>query len=138
MLPAEVFISHSDRDRQFVSDLVEILRRHGIPVWYSRTNLVGARQWHDEIGAALRRCDWFIIVLSPESVKSMWVKRELFFALRQKRLDDKIIPMLYQPCDYEEFTWTLSGYQMVDFTNTFEDGCRELLRVWGVGYKPNP
>jgi len=136
MMPIEVFISHSDRDRQFVSDVVDILRRHGIPIWYSRTNLIGSQQWHDEIGAALRRCDWFVIILSPNSLESIWVKRELYFALRQKRFDNKIIPLLYQPCDYEQFSWTLSGYQIVDFTHSFEDGCRDLLRVWSVGYKP--
>jgi hypothetical protein len=103
MLPAEIFISHSDRDRQFVSDLVEVLRRHGLPVWYSRTNLIGSQQWHDEIGAALQRCDWFAIVLSPNAVNSMWAKRELMFALTQKRLNDKIIPLLYLPCEYVQF-----------------------------------
>ena len=27
----------------------------GIPVWYSYTDIQGARQWHDEIGRALQR-----------------------------------------------------------------------------------
>lgn len=136
MLPLEVFISHSDRDRQFVSDVVEALRRHGIPVWYSQTNLVGAQQWHDEIGAALRRCDWFVIVLSPNAVSSIWVKKELLFALKQPHLVERIVPLIYQSCDVDEFSWTLSSYQMVDFTHSFENGCRGLLRVWGMGYKP--
>jgi hypothetical protein len=39
-----------------------------------------AQQWHDEIGAALRRCDWFVLVLSPHTVESIWVKRELLFS----------------------------------------------------------
>jgi hypothetical protein len=64
------------------------------------------------------------------------MKKELVFALKQPRLVERIIPLLYQPCDFDEFSWTLSSYQMVDFTNSFEDGCRDLLRVWGVGYKP--
>ena len=136
MLPLEVFISHSDRDRLFVSEVVEVLRRHGIPAWYSRTNLIGAQQWHDEIGAALRRCDWFAIVLSPNSMKSIWVKKELVFALKQSRLVERIIPLLYQPCDFDEFSWTLSSYQMIDFTHSFEDGHRDLLRLWSLGFKP--
>jgi hypothetical protein len=57
MLPQEVFLSHSDRDRPFVTELADMMRHHGIPVWYSRTNILGAQQWHDEIGAALRRCE---------------------------------------------------------------------------------
>lgn len=135
MLPTEVFLSHSDRDRQFATDLAEVMRSHGIPVWYSRTNILGAQQWHDEIGSALRRCDWFVLVLSTRSVESIWVKREFLFALQQNRFVDKIIPTLYEPYNWEQFSWTLSSFQIVDFTQTFEQGCRDLLRAWGLGYK---
>lgn len=74
MRPAEVFLSHSGEDRQFGDELAVVLGRHGVPVWYSATNIQGAQQWHDEIGSALERCDWFLVVLSPASVQSMWVK----------------------------------------------------------------
>ena len=76
-MPTEVFVSHSHVDQDFAERLVGVLRRHRIPVWYSDTDIQGAQQWHDEIGRALQRCDWFIVVLSPESVASMWVKRDL-------------------------------------------------------------
>lgn len=135
MLPAEIFLSHSDCDRQFVEDLVAMMRRHELPVWYSRTNILGAQQWHDAIGAALHRCDWFVLVLSPSAVESMWVKRELRFALQQNRFENKIVPLLYQPCDYDQLSWTLSSFQMIDFTQTFEQGCRDLLLLWGLGYQ---
>ena len=112
-----------------------MLRRHGLPVWYSRTNIRGAQQWHDEIGAALHRCDWFVLVLSPSAVESIWVKRELLFSLQENRFDNKILPLLYQDCDYRRLSWTLPSFQMIDFTQAFEQGCRDLLRVWGVGYQ---
>jgi hypothetical protein len=73
--------------------------------------------------------------MSPNSVESMWVKRELLFALQQNRFENKIIPLLFQPCDYNRLSWTLSFFQIIDFTQTFEDGCRQLLRVWGSGYR---
>lgn len=135
-IPSEIFLSHSSLDQRFVTRLAEMLRRHGVPVWYSRTNILGAQQWHDEIGAALRRCDWFLIVLSANSVESMWVKRELLFALQQKRFEGQIVPLLYQPCDLERFSWVLSSFQQVDFRKGFDEGCRDLLRVWGLGYQP--
>lgn len=104
MIPSEAFLSHSSGDQEFVSKLVEVLRHHGIPVWYSKTNILGAQQWHDEIGNALKRCDWFFVVLSPDSVDSMWVKRELIFALQQNRFENKIVPIIYQHCDYEQLS----------------------------------
>jgi hypothetical protein len=114
---------------------VSVLRQHGLRVWYAPTDVMGARQWHDEIGRALERCDWFTIIISPGAVQSMWVKRELSFALRQARFDEKIVPILYRPCDPHPLSWTLLSVQMVDFTQSFDDGCRQLLRVWGLGYR---
>lgn len=134
-LPNEVFLSHSSLDRQFANDLAAVMGRHGIPVWYSQINILGAQQWQDEIGAALQRCDWFVIILSPQSVDSMWVKRELAYALQQNRFENKIIPLIYQPADYDRLSWTLSLFQKTDFTRTFDEGCVDLLRVWGIGYQ---
>lgn len=135
MPPNEVFLSHSSLDRPFVNSLVEMLRRHGVPVWYSRTDIVGSQQWIDEIGNALKRCDWFAVVLSPNSVGSMWVKRELSYALTDNRYENTIVPLLHQPCDYEQLNWAIRLFQIVNFTENFDEGCRDLLRRWGIGYR---
>jgi hypothetical protein len=111
------------------------MRRHGVSVWYSQTNILGAQQWQDEIGVALRRCYWFVIILSPQSVESMWVKRELSYALEQTRFDNRIVPVTYQHADYARLSWTLSLFQKVDFTRTFDEGCVDLFRIWGLGYR---
>jgi hypothetical protein len=135
MLPREVFLSHSSLDKDFVDSIAETLGNRGIPVWYSRTNILGAQQWQDEIGQALRRCNWFIVVLSPNSVQSMWVKRELAFALKDNKYNEKIIPVLYQPCDFDNLSWTLSLFEIIDFSEDSNNGFRELLRTWGIGYR---
>ena len=134
-LPREVFLSHSARDRRIVERLGNVLREHGVPVWYSRTSIVGAKQWHDEIGKALTRCDWFVLVLSPHSVKSQWVKRELLYALSDTRYDEPIVPLLHRPCKHQNLSWTLGVFEFVDFTTNFDVGCRNLLRVWWIGYQ---
>jgi len=138
-LPREIFLSHSSVDRQFATDLTAVIRRHGIPVWYSQTNILGSQQWLDEIGAALQRCDWFAVVVSPQAAGSMWVKRELSFAILENRFENKIVPILHQPTTDEQvkqLAWPLKLFQMIDFTGLFDDGCRDLLRIWGIGYQP--
>lgn len=131
----EVFLSHSSQDREFVMGLVRVLKRNQIRYWYSASHIAGAKQWHDEIGRALSRCDWFLIVLTPNAVRSQWVKRELLFALNESRYNGRIIPLLRKPCEYSRLSWTLPEFQLVDFTGSFEIGCRQLLRVWGIDYK---
>ena len=135
-MPNEVFLSHSSADRSFAKRLAATLRRHGVAVWYSETNIQGGQQWHDEIGAALARCDWFVLALSPNAVESKWVKRELLFALQQDRFDGRIAPVIYQPCSHMRLSWTLSQIQMIDFSHGFDRGCRDLLRIWGLGFVP--
>lgn len=130
-----MFLSHAHQDRGFASHLAETLRRHGVPVWYSRDRIRGAQQWHDEIGKALNRCDWFAVLLTPSAVRSDWVKRELLFALQEKRYQERIVPLLHRECRYDRLSWTLDGMQHIDFRAKFETGCRELLRVWGIGYR---
>lgn len=116
--------------------LANVLQKHGVRIWYSRSHLRGAQQWQDEIGKALKRCDWLIVILSPAAVKSMWVKRELSYALNQRRYENRIIPILLRPCKYERLHWTLAAFQLVRFTASFKAGCRELLRTWGVRFRP--
>ena len=134
--PRELFLSHATTDRPFVDRVVATLRTHAIPVWYSVTNLVGAQEWHDEIGQALDRCDWFGVVLSPASLESKWVQRELHYVLTEDRYVGKIVPVLYQGCNFKALSWVLRTLQYVDFTGDFDHGCRDLLRVWGLGYAP--
>lgn len=134
----KVFLSHSSKDRAFVLRLTRMLDRHKVPYWYSATHIVGAKQWHDEIGRALNQCNWFLVVLTPNAVRSLWVKRELLFALNENRYNQKIIPLLYKGCKYSRLSWTLSEFEFAEFTSDFEKGCRALLKIWGIKYKREP
>ena len=118
--------------------LTAALKRHKIRYWYSPSHLVGAQQWHDEIGNALRRCDWFLLVLSPSALRSMWVRREFQYALQAERFQNRIIPVFFLACDPTDLSWTLAAIQSIDFTRDFDHGCRDLFRIWKHKYRPAP
>ncbi len=122
MKPKEVFLSHSSVNKKIASSVAETLRNHGVPVWFSPTNIQTAQQWHDEIGNALRRCDWFLVLLSQSSVKSKWVKRELSYALNHSQYDDHIIPVKIDKCNHEDLSWTLEVFQMTKLNGTKHEG----------------
>ncbi|SRR5260221_6249598 len=128
--PTEVFLSHSSKNVHFADRLAKALAAHGVNSFFSKKNIRGAQEWHDEIGFALKRCDWFLLVLSPDSVRSTWVKRELVYALQEQRFVERIIPVLYKTCDAEELSWTLSPFQRVDFRKDFNQACHEQFAVW--------
>ena len=129
-IPKKLFLSHASPDRPFVNKLATFLAERKIPFWYSKRHLVGAQQWHDEIGKALKTCDWFLVALSPAAVRSKWVKRELLYALQEERYENRIVPVLIKPCDVETLSWTLASVQHVDFSKDFTKSCRELIKVW--------
>ena len=114
--------------------LATVLTRHSIPTFFSPQNIIGAQQWHNEILSALQRCDWFVVLLSPDAINSMWVKREVAFALQDPRYEDRIVPLKYRDCDLKSLQW-LTLFQMVNFAGDFTDGCRSLLRIWGIGLR---
>src|SRR6266478_9337894 len=101
--PNEVFLSHAHSYTDFATSLAGTLRHHGIPVWFSQSNILGAQQWHDEIGDGLERCDWFAVILSPAAVESKWVQRELLYALIENQYDNRIIPYFIKGVITESF-----------------------------------
>ena len=131
-LPKEVFISHAHRDRAFAARLIQVLQAHRIKYWYSPKHILGAQQWHDEIGKALARCYWFLIVLSPNAVRSKWVGYEYFYALDDDRFGGKIVPVIYKQCRWKKVLWTLRRLQCVNFEQDFDAACRDLLKTWGL------
>src|SRR5215475_4150617 len=134
MTPTEIFLSHAPQDRVMAQRLATVLTRHGIPVFFSPQHIRGAQQWQNEILSALQRCDWFMVLLSPHAINSMWVKREVAFALQDPRYEDRIIPLQYRECDLKSLQW-LTLFQMVDFAGDFTNGCQSLLRIWEIGLR---
>jgi hypothetical protein len=133
-MPTEVFLSHSSIDRAMAGQIANKLRAHGVPTFFTPSDLVGAQQWQNEMLAALRRCDWFLVLLSKSAIESMWVRRETAFALSDKRYENRIVPLDFQRCDLGSLEW-LRLFQMINFHGDFNDALRDLLRVWGIGLR---
>jgi hypothetical protein len=133
--PKEVFLCHASKDYRVASKIAALIKEHGVNVWYSRTQLRGAQQWHDEIGNALKRCDWFLLLLSEAATRSKWVKHELIYALGHPQYENRILPVKYQACDTDQLSWTLESFQTVDLVRNFERGCRNILKSWGMSYR---
>lgn len=91
----QVFISYSRKDIKFVKRLAEDLNAAGFAVWYDLSGLDGGTTWGSEIQRAIENSQFFLVVLSPNSIVSKWVQREFLFA-EDCRL--KVIPLQYLPC----------------------------------------
>ncbi|MGH9761842.1 MAG: TIR domain-containing protein, partial [Blastocatellia bacterium] len=95
---AHIFISHASDDDAFVKQLREALEAHHLPVWVDSRNLRGGDKLAPEIEKAIEDARQVIVVLSPNTVNSSWVRKEIKKALevegRKKDSGYRVIPLL--------------------------------------------
>jgi len=85
-----IFISYSRKDQDYVNKLVDALRKQELP-WWLDNKIDYGDQWTREIEENLKKCQVFLLVMSPSSKESDWVQRELTFAQDLKK---PIFPLL--------------------------------------------
>ena len=91
----QVFISYSREDLDFIKQLAADLRAARLDVWYDLSRLKVGDSWTEKIQFAIDSSDTFIIVISPDSIASRWVRKEFLYASDAKK---KIVPLLYKNC----------------------------------------
>jgi hypothetical protein len=124
-----VFISHSSLDQPFVErEIVQLLRMHGLAYWYAPSNIRTASHWERTILEGLQSCDWFLLVMSPRSAESEWVKDELHWAI--KKMFGRIIPVIMEACDPFAFHIRLDRIQALDFEQGGKQARRALLAIF--------
>ena len=87
----KIFISYSRKDMDFVRKLAGDLEKAGYDVWWDITDLRGGDDWVRQIPEAIRLSQFFLVILTPDSVESEWVRKEYTQALSLRK---KIIPIM--------------------------------------------
>lgn len=77
-----VFVSYSRADINDVRPIVERLRRNGVECWLDESNIPVGEAFVVQLGEALARADAFLLIDTPASRASYWVKRETTVARR--------------------------------------------------------
>jgi hypothetical protein len=128
-----VFISHSSKDVDFIYSKVKaVLDEAGCHTWCSATDIRLAADWEQQIREALTQADWFLVVLSPDAVKSPWVQAETHWAL--EHMVGRVVPIMARSCQPTDVHLRLGTLQYIDFRVDVAGGQRRLLAlVQGVG-----
>jgi tetratricopeptide (TPR) repeat protein len=79
---AGLFLSHSSADDGFVRELREALADLGQPVWIDSRQLKGGDPLESEIQAAIEAAAGLAVLVSPASLQSRWVGKELVHGLK--------------------------------------------------------
>jgi hypothetical protein len=82
------FISYSTKDQGFAERLFADLQTKGVRCWFAPHHIQGGKKLHEQIDTAIRMHERLLLILSPDSINSEWVKTEIAKA-RQREVRDK-------------------------------------------------
>src|SRR5258708_4000767 len=112
---ADIFISYSSHDREKAEQLTELLASAGLSVWIDQSNLEVSASWSKEIVQAINDCKAFVVLLSPASLESHNVIKEVSLASEKRK---KILPLDLEPVALtEDFEYQLAGIHRAPMTN---------------------
>ncbi|MBL8541860.1 MAG: tetratricopeptide repeat protein [Betaproteobacteria bacterium] len=91
---SQLFISHSSQDDAFVRALQQALGDHGVNAWIDSRELLPGGLLEPDIEKAIDEAVAYTVVVSPASLQSRWVGKELRHALEvQKRRERETFPV---------------------------------------------
>jgi len=112
---ADIFISYSSKDRERAEQLIELLASAGLSVWIDKSGIAFATSWSAEIVDAIEECKALLVLLSPSSIESENVVKEVSLAAEKKK---KILPLELEPVTLpRELQYHLAGIQRAPMTN---------------------
>ena len=90
---ADVFVSYKREDVEIARRIVEALRESGISVWWD-DGITPRQSWDTEIEQAISAASTVLVLWSPRSVTSDWVRTEAHYGKER----GKLVPALIEPC----------------------------------------
>ncbi len=129
-----VFVSHASSDRRVVErKIISLLRRNGINVWYAPTDIKNAEEWERQILRGLETCGDVLVVMSPNAAASEWVRREVNWAIAERR---RIIPVMLKECRPDQLHLGLHSLQYLDFRRNIKQAQAKLLSLLRAEAEP--
>ena len=85
------FISYSSKDVRFTTRLYEDLQDSRVPCFYAPKDMRIGSIVRDSIEQAIRIQDRLLVILSKNSISSIWVEHEVEAALERERVENRTI-----------------------------------------------
>lgn len=137
-MPISVFLSHNSEDKSFVRKLASDLETHNIRYWIDEAEIKVGESLIEKIRQGIDDVDYVAVILSPNSIASTWVQREIDVAMTQeiqgKRI--KVLPIMYKNCELPGF---LLGKKYANFTeeSAYVKSFQELVESMGIIFNKN-
>jgi hypothetical protein len=110
----KVYISHSTKDDDVALAVRQQLSADGHDVFMANADVLPGENWADAISDALAESDAMVVLLSPDAVKSRYVRNEISYALGSPRYEGRVLPVVVRPS--ADAPWALRTLKDVNVT----------------------
>ncbi len=127
---ADVFVSYSRRDKDFIVRLNDALAEKKRDVWIDWEDIPASADWWREIQTGIESADNFVFVISPDSIRSDVCRRELEYAVSNNK---RFIPLLFRPIteteDQKRIHPIINSHNWIFFreTDSFDKAFQTLI-----------
>ena len=124
---ADVFVSYSRRDAEFVRRLTDaISEREGRDVWLDTDGIADGEVFPEAIKRAIEQSNTFLFVITPNAVNSAYCENEVEYA---RQMHKRILPVLREAVPDAELPAEIRDRNWIPFTEDadFEQGMARLV-----------
>lgn len=111
---AEVLISYSRKDSDFVRQLGDALAAHEREAWIDWKDIPLTAEWWEEIINNIDAANDFLFVISPDSVASPTCRKEIEHADTNHK---RMVPIFCSPVPDKAIPEALNKFQRIDFSS---------------------
>lgn len=79
-----IFISYSHDEMKTMTEIVERLQKDGFRVWHDE-GIPPGEEWYEIIGSRVKKCGYFLALISKKFLDSKYCKKEMYFACDNER-----------------------------------------------------
>lgn len=106
-----IFISYSSKDTADVKRVIDALESEKLSYWKAPDMIPVGSNYAKEIPRVIGGCDIFLLLISKHSQQSIWVEKEIDFAVNNRKT---IVPLNIDGCEMTEmFKFYLNNVQMI-------------------------
>jgi len=125
---ADVFISYSRRDSEFVQRMAASLEAQGKVSWVDTEGIADAEVFTQAIRSAIEAADAFLFVITPASVASDYCEQEVTYA---GELEKRIVPVLRIAVPDDDSPEEIRHRNWIPFTEggDFDESLERVVRA---------
>ena len=124
----KIFLSHSSKDKAFVTKLANNLKEYGYTPWLDDWEIKVGHCILDKIENAIDKADFLILVLSKFSTQSSWVEKEwkIKYWEEVNKKNMMLLPVLIEDC---KLPLLIKTKKYADFRLSYKSGLQQLIDV---------